>query len=165
MMGQVITGQREPGGMTRVRESGYIRAGTRIILPDGTDIALLQIIAASGGMLCGNGTITETLGGPEMPFLWRFTESLPKPEDYVLQRSGITLDDIYTANEWEGSGPRLPLAMAAPNNQDAVASKAVRAKGMHGAQPSAREPTLAAIGNRKQRRANASAARRTPILH
>jgi len=165
LMVQVITGHREPSGMTRVRESGYLRAGTRIILPDGTDIAILQIIAASGGMLCGNGMITETLGGPKMPFFWRFTESLPKPEDYVLQRSGVTLDDIYAANEWEDSGPRLPFAMAAPNNQDSVGSTMLRAQGVQDAQSNARAPTLAAIGNRRQRRANASAARKSPILH
>ncbi|UHD47606.1 hypothetical protein LUX29_10770 [Aureimonas altamirensis] len=165
LMVQVITGQREPGGMTRVRESGYLRAGTRIILPDGTDIAILQIIAASGGILCGNGMITETLGGPEMPFFWRFTESLPKPEDYVLQRSDVTLDDIYAANEWEDSGPRLPFAMAAPSNQDSVGSTILRAQGVQDAQSNARAPTPAAIGNRRQRRANASAARKSPVLH
>lgn len=151
MMVQLVTGHRQPNGMTKVRERGFVRVGTRVILPDGTDIAIIQLIGAMGGMFCENGMITESLGGPEMPFYWRYSEHLPKPEDYILQRSGITLADIYTANEWEGAGPRLPFAIQPAHRQDSTVPAATA--------------TAPKSANRKQRRAHASAARKTLPLH
>ncbi|WP_321446550.1 hypothetical protein [uncultured Cohaesibacter sp.] len=40
---------------------------------------------------------------------WIYSPSLPKPEDYVLQRSAPTLNDIYQANEWEAIQPQTPM--------------------------------------------------------
>ena len=34
-------------------------------------------------------------------FAWTLSDRLPKPEDFILQRSGTTLVDIYRASEWE----------------------------------------------------------------
>lgn len=36
---------------------------------------------------------------------------LPKPEDYVLQRSGTTMADIYKVSEWEERRPKMPAPL------------------------------------------------------
>lgn len=43
-----------------------------------------------------------------VPLHWSFSDQLPKPEDYVLHRSALTLEEIYAADEWETMGPTLP---------------------------------------------------------
>ncbi|MEP5760106.1 MAG: hypothetical protein ABJ327_12515 [Litoreibacter sp.] len=39
---------------------------------------------------------------------WPYGDKIPNPEDYILQRSDLTLEEIYTANEWEQIGTRMP---------------------------------------------------------
>jgi hypothetical protein len=41
-------------------------------------------------------------------FPWTFSEDLPKPEDYILGRSDVTLEAIYAAGEWEQIGTQMP---------------------------------------------------------
>ena len=98
----------QPDGTTRVRHKGLIRLGTRFITPDGHDVSVMDVIAAAGGAVSEDGLIQAATGGPKMPFWWSFTDHLPKPEDYVLQRSGLRLEEIYRAEEWEAIGPQMP---------------------------------------------------------
>ncbi|MEQ8778814.1 MAG: hypothetical protein RIE06_04105 [Roseibium album] len=42
------------------------------------------------------------------PFVGTFTNQLPKPEDFVMQRNQVTLADIYEADEWEAVAPQAP---------------------------------------------------------
>lgn len=106
-----IIGEQQPGGLVRIAEVGQIRAGTRFITSDGEDVSVLDIILNSGGHLTEDGMIQTSANGPKMPFRWIFTASLPKPEDYVLQRSATHLQDIYQANEWESVRPSMPIPM------------------------------------------------------
>lgn len=104
-----IIGEQQPDGRVRIAEVGQIRAGTRFIREDGEDVSVLDMILNSGGRLTGDGMIQTSANGPKMPFRWTFTPSLPKPEDYVLQRSATHLQDICQANEWEAVRPSMPI--------------------------------------------------------
>jgi hypothetical protein len=106
-----IIGEQQPDGLVRIAEVGQIRAGTRFITEDGEDVSVLDMILKSGGRLTEDGMIQTNANGPKMPFRWTFTASLPKPEDYVLQRSATHLQDIYQANEWESVRPSMPIPM------------------------------------------------------
>ena len=106
-----IIGEQQPDGLVRIAEVGQIRAGTRFILDDGEDVSVLDMILNTGGHLTDDGMIQTSTNGPKMPFRWTFTSSLPKPEDYVLQRSATHLQDIYQANEWESVRPSMPIPM------------------------------------------------------
>lgn len=37
---------------------------------------------------------------------------MTKPEDYILKRSGTTLEEIYKAAEWEEQRPYMPLPVS-----------------------------------------------------
>lgn len=102
-----------------VAQSGRLRMGTRVLLENGTDISLAELIAANGGQRTDAGLITGPQG--EAPLMWPFGDQLPAPEDYILARSAVTLADIYAANEWESApsmhapvmgdvGPMIPAS-------------------------------------------------------
>jgi hypothetical protein len=109
---KAIIGEQQPDGLVRVAEVGQIRAGTRFIRENGEDVSVLDMILMSGGDLTEDGMIQTSANGPKMPFRWIFTSSLPKPEDYVLQRSATHLQDIYQANEWEAVRPSMPFPVS-----------------------------------------------------
>ena len=82
-----VTGELRPDGMVRVTEVGQIRVGTRFINADGEDLSMLTLIAAAGGTVTEQGLVRSAVNNQEAPFYWSFTSALPKPEDYILQRS------------------------------------------------------------------------------
>ncbi|WP_417515820.1 hypothetical protein [Minwuia sp.] len=86
----------------------YMRYGTRTLLEDGTDVSIRELVEAAGGRLDGDGQVALP-DGTAGPFNWSAVHPMfPKPEDYVLARSGLTLEDIYAADEWETARPELP---------------------------------------------------------
>lgn len=101
---EVVTGTAGPKGFV-VRAAGRLRMGTRVILENGADLSLAELIAANGGRRTEAGLIASAAG--EGPFVWPFGPNLPQPEDYVLARSAVTLAEIYAAAEWE-TAPTLP---------------------------------------------------------
>lgn len=103
-----IAGPIGPDGKCDIREKGQIRLGTRHILSDGTIVSVLDKIKAAGFMITEDGQLTTGPGEPAGAFHWTFTEHLPKPEDFVLALSEVTLQDIYEANEWEAVKPKMP---------------------------------------------------------
>ena len=107
-----ITGSQKPDGRITVRAYAQIRLGTRVILEDGRDVAIIDMIEAEGGSPTDDGYIQDQHGN-KLPFWWSFTDNLPKPEDYILKRSDLELEAIYLAGEWENIGTR----MAAPTEQ------------------------------------------------
>ena len=72
-------------------------------------MCLLNIIGQSGLLITADGLLID---GPSaqagQPFHWTLTHTIPKPEDYVLQRSAVTLEEIYSAGEWENTRPQMP---------------------------------------------------------
>ncbi|MEO0546871.1 MAG: hypothetical protein AAF035_07975 [Pseudomonadota bacterium] len=108
--------ERAPDGSTRERETKLLRLGTRWIEPDGTSITMREHMDRIGVELIEEGQFkgyTCLKGkGPVTGFEWKFTPSLPKPEDYILQRSALTLEEVYEADEWESVRPQMPAPVA-----------------------------------------------------
>lgn len=61
---------------------------------------------ARRGLLTDEGLVRLAEQRAPAPFLLSVAH-VPKPEDYVLARSEITLDDIYEAGEWSHIPTRL----------------------------------------------------------
>lgn len=106
---------KRPDGTWTARKQGQIRLGTRAILPDGRDMSILQIMAQYNwgynegtGNLIAPMEIDGEIKQQDFLFPWTFSEDLPKPEDYILGRSDVTLEAIYAAGEWEQIGTQMP---------------------------------------------------------
>lgn len=87
---------------------GHIRLGTRYIGNDGRVVGVTDIIDRLGGKVCSDGLILLPNGSRHV-YVWTATPSLPRPEDYVLQRSQVTLEEIYEAGEWEAASSQMPM--------------------------------------------------------
>jgi hypothetical protein len=101
-------GAKEKSGSFTEKRRGRLRLATRFILDSGSDVSVLQICCAAGLYFHDEGYIAMAPNGPALCFHWEFTPNLPKPEDYVLQRSSLSLSDIYSASEWEQMKPVTP---------------------------------------------------------
>lgn len=110
---QAVTQSRKADGTLVQNDAGRIRLGTRFIVGEGEErksFAVADLIEHGGGVV-GDDELIRVGDGEPMPFLWEFSDTLPKPEDFVLACSGTTLEDIYKAAEWESQGPRLSAPM------------------------------------------------------
>lgn len=105
---RAIAGQKQPDGSVKVGQTGKIRLGTRYITDDGYDVCVADLIAAAGAQVSADGLVVQRPGAEGVPFFWPFSPGLPRPEDYVLQRSALTLSAIYDAGEWEQIPPLMP---------------------------------------------------------
>ncbi|MCG7522234.1 hypothetical protein [Ruegeria sp. Ofav3-42] len=135
----VVVGDKKPNGQIAIREQGQIRLGTRIYLENGEQHCVLDILNANGAQITEDGYIRPGAGGAKVPLSWTFSEQLPKPEDYILERSKVTLEEIYAAGEWEQIGPRLPApdsSEASPQRRNAMPDypreQLGRPEGVHG---------------------------------
>ncbi|MFV0335059.1 MAG: Hint domain-containing protein [Tropicimonas sp.] len=110
---EVVAGRQTTGGFV-VADAGRMRMGARMLLENGQDVSIADLIAANGGRRHDTGLV-ETDDGLLL-FAWPCGERLPAPEDYVLARSALTLNEIYLAAEWESAPalPGAPLGEAAP---------------------------------------------------
>jgi len=94
----VISGEWDADGKFTTRQRGAIRLGTKFIYEDEKGdsyvTCIADIIEHAGGIVRPDGVIMREPGGEGMPFLWPNGPLLPHPEDYVLQRSKLTLSDI-----------------------------------------------------------------------
>lgn len=135
-----------------IHYEGRMRAGTLLLQPDGTAITVLKAMEGGGYELLPDGRVLKQ-GLDPAPLHW-FGE-LPKPETYVLKRSGLTLADLY-GDDGEDARP-LPSAPPA----------------MRPGAPGERQPVLQAsapraeppASNRRERRRNAALRRRSAPLH
>jgi len=69
-----------------------LRAGTWLIGDDGAATTLLDSMTREGFELLPDGRVSHR-GGPSQPML--ILAPVPRPETYVLKRSGLTLEQIY----------------------------------------------------------------------
>ncbi|MEL6653893.1 MAG: hypothetical protein AAFQ87_24125, partial [Bacteroidota bacterium] len=98
------------------KKRGQVRFGTRISTPDGKkSISFMEIAKRQGWSLSDDGYMVGKIEGEDgsvqeskFPFPYTHGAELPKPEDYILTRSQVTLEYIYLANEWEQIGTRMP---------------------------------------------------------
>lgn len=72
--------------------SARLRAGTWLIGENGTAATLLDTIAREGFKLLPDGRVSHR-GGPSQPMLMQ--APAPRPETFILKRSGLTLEQIY----------------------------------------------------------------------
>ncbi|WP_420861274.1 hypothetical protein [Algirhabdus cladophorae] len=100
-----VAGTMGQDGSVVVVDKRRLRLGTRIVTEDGSSVSIGDAIASAGGVVTADELIADGTG--EKPFYWSFGPKLPLPEDYILQRSGVTLEDIYRAAEWEVR-PHMP---------------------------------------------------------
>ncbi len=91
-----------------VRDQGRVRIGMRFILPDGRDMSIAEILAASGATVNADGLVDSKTMPEPTPLHLSFLEAMPQVEDYILARSGLSLDEIYDAGEWEATRPQMP---------------------------------------------------------
>jgi len=104
---QVVTGPVQPDGTVCVTQSKQMRAGTRVLLEDGRDFSLSQMIEAADAFITEDGLVCSRKEGTGTAFHWTFSTHLPNPEDFVLRKSGTDLYHIYKAAEWEAVGPQI----------------------------------------------------------
>ena len=107
------TGIRCADGSLDEKDQGRIRLGTRFIVGEGKDRkhwSVSDVIEHAGGVV-GDDEMIRVGDGPPMAFHWEFSDTLPKPEDFVLEASGTTLEAIYKAAEWESQQPQMPAPM------------------------------------------------------
>jgi len=108
---KTVAGVLSSDGSLVISQRGVIRLGTRYITENGYDISIFELIRESGGKVTSDGLIKNRADEDGVPFWWHFTPKLPQPEDYILQRSSLSLNDIYQAVEWEA----CPSRLAAPS--------------------------------------------------
>ncbi|MEM1275788.1 MAG: Hint domain-containing protein [Pseudomonadota bacterium] len=167
-----ITGDKQPDGSVKVRDRGRIRLGTRYITEDGYDVSVADLIFGADTMVSPDGLVIQKVGGQGVPFYWPFTAMLPKPEDYILRRSALMLNEIYQAAEWEAVQPQMPppvmgdLGPMPPANDATL--QAMSQNVPLSIQGSSSKPAM----NRKQRKAHGAKQRKiakrlrgTSILH
>ena len=103
-----VRGTKTSSGAFQVSERKKIRLSTRVITEAGSDLSVADILKGVEAYVNKNAMIqVDRNSDAEMPFHWTFSESIPKPEDYVLQRSGLTLREVNNAAEWEGENDIL----------------------------------------------------------
>lgn len=155
-----ITGERQPDGSIHVRQRGQIRLGTRYITDEGYEISVAELVASAGATVSQEGLVVSRFGGAGVPFLWPFGAVLPKPEDYVLQRSAVLLSDIYRNGEWEGVPPQMRAPVAAGSVNAQSPNEAILDAMPPGAPKSMQESASEPLMNRRQRKAHAAKLRK-----
>lgn len=76
-----------------VVEQGRIRAGTRMINPDGSSFSLLEMMNAAKWQLQEDGLVVHAPEQGARP-LGYVGARLPRPEDFILARSKLTLGSV-----------------------------------------------------------------------
>ena len=112
-------GEMNKDGLT-LRDKGRVRIGSRFILPDGRDMSIAEILSASGAHVNADGLVKSPTLDKATPLHLSFLDALPKVEDYILARSGVTLSQIYQADEWEAVRPQMPAPIKVYKSIDDV---------------------------------------------
>lgn len=157
-----ITGETKDG-VTKVAEKGKIRLGTRTITPEGNDVSVLDMIMAHDVVITKEGLIKHNANDPSgMPFRWSFGDKLPKPEDYIMQRSELTTQDIYQHGEWERAfPPQMPAPFAGEAGGSYKPDPVLQASALPNIPLSMRNSPNQPTMSRKQRRAMEAKKRKT----
>lgn len=123
-----------------------IRAGTRLLSDDGKDWSFLDVLAEQAFEFRDDGLVAQA---GEEPHPFYYFGAPPKPEDYILKKSGFTLDQLLAEDATIGAedGIPVPPAVRQPVNAPQTAQMQAVAKEMRRQQPKA-QPR----GNRQERR-------------
>ncbi|AWZ01727.1 Hint module [Rhodobiaceae bacterium] len=110
------------------RRLSRLRLGTRLVLADGSSASIHECLVAQGFRLVGDGLIASEGEDPH-PLDW--FGALPRPEDYVLKVSGVTLADIYSAPDLHEFAKPVPAVEREANEIARQALDQQRAKLIH----------------------------------
>jgi len=91
----VVVGHHGPHGLV-ISDRGQLRLGSRFRLENGTDLSVADILAAFGADVDADGLVRKD-GADPAPLCLDFLSAVPKPEAYILARSGLTQEDILAA--------------------------------------------------------------------
>ncbi|MGB0632081.1 MAG: hypothetical protein ACPGRZ_15435 [Alphaproteobacteria bacterium] len=98
------------GGEVRIAQ---IRAGTRLILDDGRDWSFLDALTGDGFALLDDGQVAKP---GEDPHPFYYFGAPPRPEDYVLKRSGVTLEQLLAEDVTMPGDDGIPVPPARPRD-------------------------------------------------
>ena len=112
----VVTGRMEKNGKLEMWDQGAVRAGTRFILENGNEITLLDILKRAEATLDDKGRVVAKGATEGTPMHVHFIHTIPKPEDYVMARSAVTVADIYKREAWDEMLPKLPAPKPSPTD-------------------------------------------------
>jgi hypothetical protein len=104
----MVVGHIDGDHNVTVWNKGRVRIGSRFRLTDGTDISIAEILAKSNAHVNADGLVVDPKAAKPAPLHLSFIHEMPKPEDYILKRSGLTLAEIYAADDWEDQRPQMP---------------------------------------------------------
>jgi len=93
-----------PDGQTALEcvDKGLIRAGARIQVGSGAYLTILEIIANENGVVRADDGMVDF--GGELSPVFLECKALPKPQDYVLERSGLSLEELYARSaHWDAA--------------------------------------------------------------
>jgi len=110
-----------------------LRAGTRLLSDDGKDWSFAEAMEEQGFELFDDGSVAQP---GEKPHPFYYFGPPPRPEDYILKKSGITLAELYTEDATLGEAGGISLPPVPRGNPAMHASAGV----------------LQAQGNRRDRR-------------
>lgn len=156
----------DDGQKIQVTDTKQVRIGTRMIAPDGSDDCILDRLVHTYGPLSEDGYFENGTNVRSLVIHWPYGDKIPNPEDYILQRSVLTLEEIYAANEWEQIGTRMP----APSSVVGLSVNHSNSQGGMMLQPSKPAPNVPPAFadrpdvpklNRKQRKALEARKRKT----
>lgn len=142
----------------QVLARGLVRAGATLTDETGFSYTLLDLLDAKGWTLQPDGQIVQVPGCTPAP-LRSLLPALPKPEDYILARSGLTLAELYDDPRQNGQPAESARAWtaAASARTEFVSPGVLRAGGAaaktaHGASANSAAPSSPAGPSRKARR-------------
>ena len=101
-------------GTAKIRDKRLLRLGTRSMLSDGSHFSVREYMHSIGIELIADGEhagYVRHKSGRISVFEWTLSERLPKAEDFILQRSQTSLEDIYRAGQWEDVLPEMPAPL------------------------------------------------------
>ncbi|CAN0534530.1 unnamed protein product, partial [Laminaria digitata] len=87
-----------------------MRAGTRLLSDDGKDWSFLDALAEQDFEFFEDGLVAQA---GEEPHPFYYFGAPPKPEDYILKKSGFTLDQLLAADEVMDEMDGIPVPPAA----------------------------------------------------
>jgi hypothetical protein len=148
-----FTVDEDKDGNERIRDKKKLRLGTRWMLPNGNHFSMREYMQGIGLELLPNGYVRWKQTGLTSPFVWTLSDTLPNPEDFVLARSGTTLEDIYKAAEWEALRPDMPPPMVRDSGPVQPLSQAGLTLMPRNTPLAMREGGTTGMFNRKQRKA------------
>jgi len=150
----VLAGPTKNGVIT-VTDKAQLRLGTKSLRLDGIGVSLLDALVEIHGEIDDHGFTTTGENILQSVCHWPLGKKLPNPEDYVLVRSQLTLNDIYAQGEWDAAHPPQMLTPYAGEaggsfKQNTVLQASAPPNIPHSMQNSPNQPKM----TRKQRRAH-----------